>query len=126
MRTLSLEREEIVFKGQKTDEKDAILSYSLKKEEFVVLKAAQDVIVDGKPLPRDIISHPEPKTLKTFPDDSFLPVIYYPPFNPRYSGSSIEGEKPPCVVNIHGGPTGLTQQGLSWLTQYFTSRGWAW
>ena len=129
IRTVSLEREEIVFKGHKTDETTTIVRFSLSslgKEEVVVLKAAPEVIVDGAPLPRDIISHPQPMTLRALPDNSPLPVIYYPPYNPRYSGSSIQGEKPPCIVNIHGGPTSMEKQGLSWSTQYFTSRGWAW
>ena len=130
IRTVSREREEVVFKGQKTDDRATILRCSLSslrnEEEFVVLKGAPAVIVDGEPLPRNVISLPQPMTLKVPPDDSPLPVIYYPPYNPRYSGSSIGGEKPPCIVNIHGGPTGLEKQGLNWLTQYFTSRGWAW
>ena len=129
IRTVSLEREEIVFKGQKTDEKATILGCSLSslaKGEFEVLKAAPAVIVDGAPLPRDIISLPQPITLSILPDNSPLPVIYYPPYNPKYSGSSIEGEKPPCIVSVHGGPTNFSRQGLDWETQYFTSRGWAW
>jgi hypothetical protein len=36
------------------------------------------------------------------------------------------GERPPAIVNIHGGPTGRVEPGLSWMAQYFTSRGWAW
>ena len=129
IRTVSLEREEIVFKGQKTDDRVTVLScslYSLRKGEFVVLKAAPAVIVDGAPLSRDIISLPQPITLSILPDNSALPVIYYPPHNPKYSGSSIKGEKPPCIVSVHGGPTNLSRQGLDWETQYFTSRGWAW
>ena len=130
IRTVSIEREEVVFKGQKTDEKAAILRTSLSSlinnQEFVALKNAPAVMLDGAPLPRNIISLPQPMTLKVSPNDSPLPVIYYPPYNPSYSGSSIEGEKPPCVVHIHGGPTSLETQGLNWITQYFTSRGWAW
>ena len=126
IRTISLEKEEIVFEGQKTDEKEAILCCSLsslRKGEFVVLNAAPAVIVDGAPLPRDIISLPQSIIL---PDNSPLPVIYYPPHNPRYSGSSIDGEKPPCIVNAHSGPTFLEKQGLNWGRQYFTSRGLGW
>ncbi|KAF8803248.1 alpha/beta-hydrolase [Phlegmacium glaucopus] len=120
IRTVSLEREQVVFRGQKTDERAAILRCSLSsliKEEFARYH-----------YPRDIISQPQPITLKVPPNDSPLHVVYYPPYNPKYSGSNnnIEGERPPCVVNIHGGPTGLTEQGLNWETQYYTSRGWGW
>ena len=129
IRTMSLEREEIVFKGQKTDENATILRCSLsslRKGEFVVLKDAPAVIVDEAPLPHDIISLPQSITLKTLPDNFPLPVIYYSPHNPRYSGSSIEGEKPPCIVSVHSGPTFLEKPGLNWETQYYTSRGWGW
>ncbi|KAJ4490705.1 Alpha/Beta hydrolase protein [Lentinula aciculospora] len=64
--------------------------------------------------------------LKVPPSDNLLHVIYYPPHNPAYAGTSIEGEKPPCVVNVHGGPTGMAQQGLNWKIQYWTTRGFAW
>jgi hypothetical protein len=36
-------------------------------------------------------------------EDNLLPVVFYRPTNPAYSGSSIVGEKPPCVINVHGG-----------------------
>ncbi|KAG1827909.1 Alpha/Beta hydrolase protein [Suillus variegatus] len=53
-------------------------------------------------------------------------AVYYAPNNPAYAGSSIPGEKPPCVLGVHGGPTGLETQQLNWVKQYFTSRGYAW
>jgi len=56
--------------------------------------------------------------------DDPLYVNYYPPTNPDYTGP--DGEKPPCVLNVHGGPTGSANQVLSWSKQFFTSRGWAW
>jgi dipeptidyl aminopeptidase/acylaminoacyl peptidase len=125
IRSVSLEREElrVVYRGQKTDEKSTIVSCSLsslRKGEFAILKAAPNVLVDGTPLPRDVISLPQPMTLRvrSLPDNSPLPVVYYPPYNPRYSGSSIKGEKPPCIVNIHGGPIGQEKQGLDWEKQF--------
>ncbi|KAF7291529.1 Peptidase-S9 domain-containing protein [Mycena kentingensis (nom. inval.)] len=53
-------------------------------------------------------------------------VVYYPPTNPDYTGTSVSGELPPCVVHAHGGPTSFTSQALEITTQYYTSRGWAW
>ncbi|KAI3612812.1 peptidase prolyl oligopeptidase active site region [Moniliophthora roreri] len=53
-----------------------------------------------------------------------LYVVYYPPHNPDYQG--LVGEKPPCIVSVHGGPTGMAYQGLDWNVQYYTSRGFAW
>ncbi|KAF8970860.1 Alpha/Beta hydrolase protein [Flammula alnicola] len=129
IRTVSLEKQEVVFTGQKTNEKESIVQCtlaSLTKLEFTVLKSSAAVKVDGVELPASLISEPQPITLKIPPTHAPLYVVYYPPHNPEYSGSSIEGEKPPCIVNVHGGPTGLATQGLSWAKQYFTSRGWAW
>ena len=46
-------------------------------------------------------------TIDTPNEDGPLHLIYYAPKNPKYSGSSIEGERPPCVLDVHGGPTSL-------------------
>ena len=48
---------------------------------------------------------------------------YYPPTNPQAAGPA--GEKPPLVVEIHGGPTSVANAGLSFGLQAFTSRGFA-
>lgn len=71
------------------------------------------------------ISKPQPKSLQMsggYP----VYVVYYAPYNPDYSGSSIPGEKPPCIIGVHGGPTGLESQALNWTKMYYTSRGFAW
>ncbi|KAF9035134.1 alpha/beta-hydrolase [Panaeolus papilionaceus] len=120
---------EVVFTGQKTTEKTSIVQCTLSDLQdgsFKVLKAPKKDGDSKNELPTDHISEPRPITLEVGPSKQPLHVIYYPPFNPAYEGSSIEGEKPPCVVNVHGGPTGLTTQGLNWGKQYFTSRGWGW
>ncbi|EGN97422.1 hypothetical protein SERLA73DRAFT_184126 [Serpula lacrymans var. lacrymans S7.3] len=75
-------------------------------------------------IPSNFISPPQPMTLAR--DDGPLYVVYYAPLHPDYSGSSIAEEKPPCVLNVHGGPTAMEPQSLNWAKQYFTSRGWAW
>jgi len=72
--------------------------------------------------PNSLISVAQSMTLKT--EDGELHVLYLPPKNPAYEAP--EGERPPCVVNSHGGPTGRESASLSWSKQYFTSRGWAW
>lgn len=45
----------------------------------------------------------------------------YPPTNPRYAGP--EGEKPPYIVFVHGGPTAHSAAVLDLTKAYFTSRG---
>lgn len=79
---------------------------------------------ESLPFPDSIISHPEPLTLGTESEPVYATL--YPPTNSAYDGSSDHTEKPPCIVNAHGGPTGMAIQGLDWTKQYFTSRGWAW
>ena len=47
----------------------------------------------------------------------------YRPKNPDYSPG--EQEKPPLLLRVHGGPTGMASRSLNMKTQYFTSRGFA-
>jgi dipeptidyl aminopeptidase/acylaminoacyl peptidase len=50
-------------------------------------------------------------------------AFFYPPTNPNYNAP--EGEKPPLVVEIHGGPTSSASTALSMGINAFTSRGFA-
>jgi dipeptidyl aminopeptidase/acylaminoacyl peptidase len=61
-----------------------------------------------------------------FPTASGLEAhgLYYPPTNPTVAGSP-EGELPPLLVLIHGGPTSAARAILRFTYQYWTSRGFA-
>ncbi len=50
-------------------------------------------------------------------------AFHYKPHNPRFEGA--EGEKPPLLIFIHGGPSAGVSAGLQMRIQYFTSRGFA-
>jgi dipeptidyl aminopeptidase/acylaminoacyl peptidase len=50
-------------------------------------------------------------------------ALFYPPSSPTFTGP--EGEKPPLIVFIHGGPTGAARSTLRLDLQYWTSRGFA-
>ena len=76
------------------------------------------------PLAPSMISIAKPMTLKNPANDGPLHVLYYPPQNPNYQG--IVGERPPCIVDAHGGPNTGASQGFKWEVQFFTSRGFAW
>jgi dipeptidyl aminopeptidase/acylaminoacyl peptidase len=122
--TVSAENEELVFIGKQATESTSIVQCSLaglQKKDFRVLKGRSD---SDPSFPDGIVSRPQPLTLHF--DGEPVYVTFFAPTNPDYAGSSIEGERPPCVINIHGGPTGHTDHGLRWSVQYFTSRGWAW
>ncbi|KAN0101277.1 Alpha/Beta hydrolase fold [Tylopilus felleus] len=71
------------------------------------------------------ISKPDPIKLEGSSGHSIY-VVYYEPHNDDYTGSSIKEEKPPCILNVHGGPTGLEPQALNWTKMFYTSRGFAW
>jgi dipeptidyl aminopeptidase/acylaminoacyl peptidase len=68
------------------------------------------------------ISRPEPIEFPTT-DGRTAHAYYYPPTNPAATGP--EDERPPLVVNIHGGPTSEVWPELVLEVQYFTSRGLA-
>ena len=50
-------------------------------------------------------------------------AIFNPPHNPSYT--PVPGTKPPVIVSIHGGPIAHDAPGLDLMTQYWTSRGYA-
>jgi dipeptidyl aminopeptidase/acylaminoacyl peptidase len=50
-------------------------------------------------------------------------ALFYPPTNPEMAGP--DGEAPPLLVLIHGGPTAAARPLLSLGRQYWTSRGFA-
>ncbi|KAI0317789.1 Alpha/Beta hydrolase protein [Amylostereum chailletii] len=80
--------------------------------------------MDSSPFPTGIVSQPLPLTLDIGGEP--VHVVLYQPTNPAYDGSTDASERPPCIVNAHGGPTSYAGQGINWEKQYFTSRGWAW
>ncbi|TFY67500.1 hypothetical protein EVJ58_g1580 [Rhodofomes roseus] len=90
------------------------------KPEFRELSAA--CTSNAPQFPNELISVAQSVTLQT--EDGPLHVLYLPPKNPAYEAPA--DEKPPCVINAHGGPTGRSSASLDWSKQYFTSRGWAW
>jgi len=112
----------IVFTAVKFDDAPELVRLTLsgdrrERVEYTVLKKTSDLV---RTLPAGVLSTAEGRAL----DGGNIHVLLSLPKNNAYKAP--EGEKPPVVVNIHGGPTSRVSPGLSWLTQYFTSRGWAW
>ncbi len=48
---------------------------------------------------------------------------YYPPTNSKFEAP--DGELPPVIIMVHGGPSGMAARGFQWKVQYWTSRGFA-
>ncbi|GAA3563627.1 prolyl oligopeptidase family serine peptidase [Amycolatopsis ultiminotia] len=57
----------------------------------------------------------------TAADGAEIPAYVFPPSNPDFTAP--EGELPPYLVHVHGGPTGHSDGALSLDFAYFTSRG---
>ena len=118
----ALSRTSAVFTAVKIDDAPELVQLTLSgdkrgKAEYTVLKKTSDL---ARTLPAGVLSRAEAHAL----DGGNIHVLLSLPKNDEYKGPA--GEQPPVVVNIHGGPTSRVFPGLSWLTQYFTSRGWAW
>ena len=65
---------------------------------------------------------PVPRAARlTGPSGSVVHAIIYPPANPAFRGP--EGERPPYIVWVHGGPTSQVVPRLDLEKAYFTSRG---
>ncbi len=54
-------------------------------------------------------------------DGRTVHAYVYPPTNPQ--AAAADGELPPYLMTVHGGPTGGTQVGYSALRSFWTSRG---
>lgn len=82
----------------------------------VLRRARQDTVGEA------YLSVPEPIE---FPTEGELTAhaLFYPPRNPDVGAP--EGERPPLIVSIHGGPTGLARPTLNYGIQFWTSRGFA-
>ncbi len=93
------------------------------------------VDVDGgrvqvlRPAPQDVdesfFSRPEHVTFPSTDADGVTEAhaLVYPPTNPGFRGP--DGERPPLVVVVHGGPTAAASPVLTLGVQYWTSRGFA-
>lgn len=72
------------------------------------------------------VSTPEPVTFGSrAPDGSTREAhaFYYPPKNPAFEAPN--GEKPPLIVTVHGGPTSATQPVFMLWRHFWTTRGFA-
>ena len=68
----------------------------------------------------EYLSHPEPIEFPTAAGRT-AHALFYPPRNPAFVAP--EGERPPLVVMIHGGPTSASSTALRLNIQFYTSRG---
>ena len=92
--------------------------------EIDVDAGAVDVLVAPRDLGLDPAWFPEPEPI-TFATagDEVAHALLYRPANPEHQAP--EGERPPLLVMIHGGPTAAARPFLQVSRHYWTSRGFA-
>jgi dipeptidyl aminopeptidase/acylaminoacyl peptidase len=105
----------VVFRGASATEPASVVSLDLATGEHEVLRRSGEDEVDP-----GYLSVPEPVE---FPTEYGLTAhaFFYPPQNKDYRAP--EGELPPLLVMIHGGPTAATSPALDLGIQYWSSRG---
>ncbi|OCH85384.1 alpha/beta-hydrolase [Obba rivulosa] len=114
----------VVFNGATSQSGWGVILCSIKeygRPQFTALNASAK---EASKFPPSYISAARAITIPIPPNNEPVYVLYLPPKNPEYEGPV--DEKPPCIVDVHGGPTGRASPALSWSKQFWTTRGWAW
>jgi len=94
-----------------------VVSLDLSTRAVEVLRESDVVDFDA-----EYLSVPEPIEFPTTSGQTAF-AHYYPPTNP--TAVAPDGERPPLLVNVHGGPTSEADPELHLEIQFFTSRGFA-
>jgi dipeptidyl aminopeptidase/acylaminoacyl peptidase len=105
------------FIGASATQPGTIFKLDLESGECIAVKRSSDQVPDSS-----FLSVPETVEFPTT-DGLSAHGFYYAPKNPDFE--PIEGEHPPLILFIHGGPTGATNSAYSPAIQYWTSRGFA-
>ena len=106
-----------VYVGGSDTRPAAMVRLDLSTGDFEVLRRSTDLTIDS-----GYISVAQPIEYPT-EDDLTAHAYFCPPQNEDYAAP--EGERPPLIVTIHGGPTSATTGDFSVERQYWTSRGFA-
>ena len=106
----------LVFAAASPTEALAIVRYDAESSRREVLRRSLAQAPDPK-----YVSRPRPISFPTEGGKATAYAIYYPPTNADFVGPA--NEKPPLIVESHGGPTSMTLAQLSLETQFWTSRG---
>jgi dipeptidyl aminopeptidase/acylaminoacyl peptidase len=107
----------VCYVGSSPSEPAAVVLLDMDTGERIVLRRQLELELDP-----GWLSAPEAIEFPTS-DGHTAHALYYPPTSPAFRGP--EGERPPLVVMIHGGPTSAAVPALDLVKQLFTSRGFA-
>jgi dipeptidyl aminopeptidase/acylaminoacyl peptidase len=117
-----LEPERVVTIASSRDDEPALIAVDLRAGSFDVLHQPARSGLDPA-----YVSKGEPIEFPTAPGPNRRPrtahAFYYPPANPNHRGP--DGEPPPLLVLIHGGPTSVSKPTFSLQRHFWTTRGFA-
>ena len=113
---LRVEGTTVVGLADFADRPRAVFRTDLATGATTVLRAEQDDV------PAGVVSRPEAVSW-TNSSGQEVHGVFHPPANDGFA--VLDGERPPLVVRIHGGPTSMTKVSFSLDTAYWTSRGLA-
>jgi dipeptidyl aminopeptidase/acylaminoacyl peptidase len=106
---------QVVFVAGGPSTPSQVVSLDFASRSVDVLRVSEEVDVDPA-----VFSSPEAIEFPTEGGRTAF-ALFYPPTNPAYEAPA--GERPPLIVESHGGPTGEYTPELSLETLLFTSRG---
>jgi dipeptidyl aminopeptidase/acylaminoacyl peptidase len=112
---LSARGESVAFAAASMESETAVVLYDVGRRETEVVRTSSEEPVDPA-----YVSRPRPVEFPTG-EGEVAHGFYYPPANPGFSAP--EGERPPLIVESHGGPTSHATPALSREFLYWTSRG---
>jgi dipeptidyl aminopeptidase/acylaminoacyl peptidase len=115
-RGLSSSGDTLVFIAASPTEAAAVIRLNTSTGEREVLRRGLEHDVDPA-----FVSRPRPIAFPSEGGHATAYALYYPPTNREYVGPP--GERPPLIVESHGGPTSMTQAQLNLDIQFWTSRG---
>ena len=104
----------IAFIGSAGTIPPRVLTYTSDAEIQIHTRATDETLATER------LSRPEPIEWAT-PSGGTIHGIYYPPTNQDFDGH----DRPPAIIQIHGGPTGQRDTSFSLANQFFSTRGYA-
>lgn len=115
--SLQANEQQVVFLAASPKTFPQIVRLDLQTGEFNILKSCSQLDIKPAYVSEGVaIEYPTAGELTAH-------GFFYPPVNDDFQAPAEE--KPPLMVFSHGGPTGMSRNGLKTVIQYFTSRGFA-
>ncbi|SOV04301.1 uncharacterized protein UDID_02317 [Ustilago sp. UG-2017a] len=98
-------------------------NYTLKDSNITIIKRSSSLVSDGTIDKADLSIAREIDFPTTLPngEKAVAHAIIFAPKNKNFVGP--KGKAPPCVFNVHGGPSSSAGMGFNLQTQFWTSRG---